>query len=161
MFLRVQPARLKRTPEGSLPLILERSRWLQPLKMPRLHALNVHEPQFVSQQSMLGCLSEEVFEHFQQSRKTTRLVHCPNQSLGAQITSGIQILWMPCSVGMKEALAEAVNMAIDERRSVPLKYAVLMFSRPIKMEMQNINALTVAIHHFRMQSIELLFSFGK
>lgn len=60
------------------------------------------------QHGSLGWFSEEGYEHFQH-----RLAHFPNQTLGAQIANGIQILWIHSSAGMKEALSEAEEIAID------------------------------------------------
>lgn len=78
-----RPAGQTKSPTGSSEEEIERHGWLQPLQMPRLHALGQHVLPFVEAHGFYSLFSEEGFEHYQQTSKVIRPTHCRNQSMRA------------------------------------------------------------------------------
>lgn len=85
--------------------------WRVTLRMPKLHSLLLHVAEFVKLTGYWAILSEESFEHYQQTSKYLRLRHSHNISTGAQLCSDLHYAWLRSLPVVKSLQASAEEIA--------------------------------------------------
>lgn len=84
-----------------------------PLRMPKVHAMNVHVRDFVKKTGYWALFGEESFEHYQHIGSLLRSKHSHNLCAGAQLCSNLHYAWLRCSCIVAEHQAQGENRAIE------------------------------------------------